>query len=321
MVTKALTSPLSRSRSHCPCGSACGSGSALQTGCAWSPAFPGGWARALYKPGSRTSRLSKEPRWLSVRPCLSLLSLGGSKMHFRNFNYSFSSLVACVANSDIFSQSEARGVVSEPLRELLALRCAIVFSAPSLEAKFESLFRTYDKDISFQYFKSFKRVRVNFSSPLPPPPPGCTCTRRNTLWAAFRAAWPVLAPAFRAALRLLHRRPLSLQTLHIGSSHLAPPNPDKQFLISPPASPPVGWKQVEDATPVINYDLLYAISKLGPGDKYELHAATDTTPSVVVHVCESEQEDEEEDEMERMKRPKPKIIQTRRPEYTPVHLS
>lgn len=29
-------------------------------------------------------------------------------MHFRNFNYSFSSLVACVANSDIFSQSEAR---------------------------------------------------------------------------------------------------------------------------------------------------------------------------------------------------------------------
>lgn len=176
-----------------------------------------------------------------------------------------------------------------------------VFADGLCRAKFESLFRAFDRDASFQYFRSFRRVRIAFSSAL----------------AAAAARLRLHRTQFLGSEMRLH----FAQTLHIGSPYLAPPNPDKQFLISPPASPPVGWKQVEDATPVINYDLLYAISKLGPGDKYELHAATDTTPSVVVHVCESEQEDEEEDETERTKRPKPKIVQTRRPEYTPVPLS
>jgi hypothetical protein len=53
--------------------------------------------------------------------------------------------------------------------------------------------------------------------------------------------------------------------IDIEDRHLHPPAPHKQFLISPPASPPVGWEPREENEPLVNHDLLAAIANLTPG--------------------------------------------------------
>lgn len=176
-----------------------------------------------------------------------------------------------------------------------------LFNEERLKAGFEALFRSFDSEVQFQYFKSFRRIRISFRDAL----------------AAAEARLRLHKTDFNGKEMRLY----FAQSVHIGSPRLEPPKPEKQFLISPPASPPVGWEQSQDATPVINYDLLCAISKLGPGGKYELHTATPTTPSVVVHVCDDDRGDssapDDSDQDDKPRPPRPKIIQTRRPDYTP----
>nr|XP_021326477.1 LOW QUALITY PROTEIN: calcipressin-1 [Danio rerio] len=189
--------------------------------------------------------------------------------------------------------------LSEQPNALIACKVAEeVFNEPQLKEQFEALFRAFDPGTSFQFFKSFRRVRINFTDAL----------------AAAEARVKLHKSDFNGKEMRLY----FAQSVHIGSPRLEPPKPEKQFLISPPASPPVGWAQSQDAMPVINYDLLCAVSKLGPGEQYELHSGTTNTPSVIVHVCEDDSSEGEDENAEwKTKRARPKIIQTRRPDFVP----
>ncbi|KAL5965727.1 Calcipressin-2 [Taenia solium] len=68
--------------------------------------------------------------------------------------------------------------------------------------------------------------------------------------------------------------------------HLALPKPEHLFLLSPPASPPVGWEPKVEAEPLINYDLLHALAALEPGKAHELHPPERDKPGIVVTPCE-----------------------------------
>lgn len=111
----------------------------------------------------------------------------------------------------------------------------------------------------------------------------------------------------------------------MNGDRLQPPKPQRQFLISPPASPPVGWEPCEEATPLTNIELLNAITKLTPGQAHELHPPTEDQPGIVVHICEDEQQKQQQQHLEELQKQEHldemiskfgtqvKIQQTRRP--------
>eukprot|EP00088_Acartia_fossae_P051885 TRINITY_DN5838_c0_g2_i1.p1 TRINITY_DN5838_c0_g2~~TRINITY_DN5838_c0_g2_i1.p1 ORF type:complete len:243 (+),score=52.66 TRINITY_DN5838_c0_g2_i1:49-777(+) len=172
-----------------------------------------------------------------------------------------------------------------------------VFIDEQAKLEFESKFRAYDQSVTFYYFRTFRRVRVDFMS--------------NTNASLAKSACD-LARIGESTINCYFIRVFAPDP---EEEFLQPPPMEKQFLISPPCSPPVGWEQPREGNPVVDYELLAAMAQLAPGKDHMLHPSTSvricgndvSTPSIIVNVCgESEQSDIN-------RPPNMKIVQTRCP--------
>jgi len=168
-----------------------------------------------------------------------------------------------------------------------------VFTDEQTKKVFEAKFRIFDQSVCFYYFRTFRRVRIDYLS------------HSNA----------ALAKA-KLNLTQIGESTMNVYFIKVFSSapeegFLQPPPLEKQFLISPPCSPPVGWEQPREGNPVVDYELLKAMAQLAPGEDHMLHPSHSvtlrgtniSTPSIVVNVCG-------EDEQHILNRPPGKILQT-----------
>ena len=70
-----------------------------------------------------------------------------------------------------------------------------------------------------------------------------------------------------------------------------PPKLEKQFLISPPASPPEGWQPIKEdgpssEQPGLHFELVARLAALNGGQSHEIIEPSTTTPAIILHACE-----------------------------------
>ena len=174
----------------------------------------------------------------------------------------------------------------EPSKSLIVTNVdSSVFVDEMVKANFESLFLAFDKTAAFYYIRTFRRVRIDFQT----------------------------ADEATGAKNHLDQTLIGSNQIHCyfikiygpsdpEEAFLQPPPLEKQFLISPPCSPPVGWEQPREdkpnMNPVVDYDILAAIAQLAPGENHELQPSTSVTirgnsvhtPSIVVQVCGNQED-------------------------------
>nr|CAD2167161.1 unnamed protein product [Meloidogyne enterolobii] len=153
-----------------------------------------------------------------------------------------------------------------------------LFDDPEQKSNFRSLFQqiTCDTDpIRIDFLKSFQRVRIVFEKP-----EHATAAKLLVEHHSFNGA--KMKAFFAKNIKMARRVDQDEQ------GHLKLPPLEKQFLISPPSSPPVGWVQHAEMAPVVcNLDLMSRLASLAVDDKFELYEGDEhqRRPSIVVTPC------------------------------------
>ncbi|KAF7634386.1 hypothetical protein Mgra_00006241 [Meloidogyne graminicola] len=146
------------------------------------------------------------------------------------------------------------------------------------KSNFRSLFQqiTSETDsVRIDFLKSFQRVRVVFEKP-----EHATAAKLLVEHHSFNGT--KMKAFFAKNIKMARRVDQDEQ------GHLKLPPLEKQFLISPPSSPPVGWVQHAEMAPVVcNLDLMSRLASLAVEDKFEVYEGDEhqRRPSIVVTPC------------------------------------
>ncbi|CAD5234644.1 unnamed protein product [Bursaphelenchus xylophilus] len=145
-----------------------------------------------------------------------------------------------------------------------------LFDSPEMKLNFADMFTQIDKNVRIDYLKGFRRVRVAFSRPE-------HATAAKLLVEHHEFEGVQMKPFFIQNITVTRR------AYQDEEGHLTLPPLEKQFLISPPSSPPVGWVQSTEMAPVIcDFDLMAKLAAYSVEEDYEVHGGDPSHPTIVV---------------------------------------
>lgn len=164
-----------------------------------------------------------------------------------------------------------------------------LFSSKALKDRFEEIITQNGtiKGAQFYYLTIFRRCRIDFDRAEDAIQAKMACSEISLCDVTARTYF--MKPFRLRPVRddsLCEGEPADSDGCHIIQEHLRPPQPEKAFLISPPASPPMGWQQTVEPPPVVNQDeLIRKLQALQAQESTQIHEilpGTKHTPRILV---------------------------------------